>query len=203
MLESMITNARPTRAECSDVANAVLDGTDCVMLSGETANGSHPIAALSYMARTCVEAEGIVNYGQLFAAIRESTLSEHGNMSVAEAVASSAVKTAMDMGAKGIIVCSETGNTARLVAKYRPSAPVLVLTSTESVARQVSGMLRGCRTVVVGSMIGTESILMRAADQCAEWGWCAPGEPVVAVHGMLEGRPGATNVCRVLSVPSK
>ena len=71
------------------------------------------------------------------------------------------------------------------------------------VARQVSGMLRGCRTVVVGSMIGTESILMRAADQCAEWGWCAPGEPVVAVHGMLEGRPGATNVCRVLSVPSK
>ena len=203
MLESMIVNARPTRAECSDVANAVLDGTDAVMLSGETANGAHPLAALTYMARTCVEAEGVLNHNALFVAIRESTLREIGTMSTSEAVASSAVKTAVDTGAKAIIVCSETGNTARLVAKYRPSAPVLVLTSTESVARQVSGMLRGCRTVVVGSMIGTESILMRAAEQCAEWGWCAPGEPVVAVHGMLEGRPGATNVCRVLSVPSK
>ena len=202
MLESMIVNARPTRAECSDVANAVLDGTDSVMLSGETANGAHPLSALSYMSRTCVEAEGVLNHNSLFVAIRESTLRESGTVSTSEAVASSAVKTAVDTGAKAIIVCSETGNTARLVAKYRSAVPVLVLTSTEVVARQVAGMLRGCRAVVVGSMIGTESILLRAVEQCSEWGWCAPGDSIVAVHGMLEGRPGATNVCRVLTVAS-
>jgi pyruvate kinase len=200
MLESMITNARPTRAECSDVANAVLDGTDCVMLSGETANGSHPLAALSYMARTCVEAEGIVNYAQLFAAVRESTLAESGHMSIAEAVASSAVKTAIDMGAKAIIVCSETGNTARFVAKYRPPMRVLVLTGTESVARQVSGLVRNAVCVTMGSMIGTDSIVHRAEEMMKEKGWVQTGDCVVAVHGQIEGRPGSTSLCRVLTV---
>ena len=199
MLESMIVNARPTRAECSDVANAVLDGTDAVMLSGETANGSHPLAAITYMARTCVEAEGMLNHDKLFISIREATL-KNGFIGSTEAVASSAVKTSVDMGAKAIIVCSETGNTARLVAKYRPAVPVLVLTSTDGVSRQVSGMFRGCTTVVVGSMIGTESILLRACEQCSTWGWCKPGDIIVAVFGTIEGRPGATNVCRVLVV---
>jgi pyruvate kinase len=205
MLESMIVNARPTRAECSDVANAVLDGTDAVMLSGETANGAHPLSALRYMARTCVEAEAVLDYNSLFTAIRESTRQEAqppGPTSTAEAVASSAVKTAFDVGARAIIVCSDTGSTARLVAKYRPAAPVLVLTPTDSVARQVQGMLRGCRALVVGSMVGTDAIVARAAAQCAEWGWCAPGDLVVVVHGTIEGRPGSTNVCRVLSVPA-
>jgi len=200
MMESMITNARPTRAECSDVANAVLDGTDCVMLSGETANGSHPVAAVGYMARTCVEAEGVVNYGQLFAAVRESTLAEIGTMSIPEAVASSAVKTAYDMGAKAILVCSETGNTARLVAKYRPNMPVLVLTATESVARQLQGLCRGVKTTVMGSMIGTDSIVHRAEDLIKEMGWVKAGDTVVAVHGQMEGRPGSTSLCRVLSI---
>ena len=200
MLESMVNNARPTRAECSDVANAVLDGTDCVMLSGETANGSHPLTALSYMARTCVEAEGIVNYGQLFAAVRESTLLENGNMTVAEAVASSAVKTAIDMGAKAIIVCSETGNTARLVAKYRPPMRVLVLTGTDAAARQTSGLIRNAICVVMGSMIGTDSIVQKAEDMMKEKGWVQKGDCVVAVHGQIEGRPGSTSLCRVLTI---
>jgi len=238
MLESMITNARPTRAECSDVANAVLDGTDAVMLSGETANGSHPVAAVNFMARTCVEAEGVVNYSQLFAAMRESTLAElHGApMSTTEAVASSAVKTAIDVGAKAIIVCTESGSSARLLAKYRPPQRVLVLTANEAVARYVGGLIRGVKTVVVpgGTMVGTDAIVQQAEEmvrapgcapslppprccfqpsppsspppsfpsraQMKEWGWVKKGDNVVAVHGQIEGRPGSTSLCRVLSV---
>ncbi len=168
MLESMIVNARPTRAECSDVANAVLDGTDAVMLSGETANGAHPVSAVNFMARTCVEAEGVVNYSQLFAAVRESTLAElHGGaMSTTEAVASSAVKTAIDVGAKAIIVCTESGNSARLLSKYRPPQRTLVLTASDAVARYVGGLIRGCKTVVVpgGTMVGTDAIVQQAEE---------------------------------------
>lgn len=197
MLESMIVNARPTRAECSDVANAVLDGTDAVMLSGETANGAHPLSAVRFMARVCVEAEGVTNYSQLFAALRESTLNEVGTMGIAEAVASSAVKTAIDMGAKTIVVCSETGNSARLISKYRPAAPVLVLTATESVARQTEGLCRGVKAVVMGSMIGTDGILHRACEMAKDAGWAKTGDCVVAVHGTLEAHPGSTNLLKV------
>jgi len=113
MLESMIGNPRPTRAECSDVANAVLDGTDCVMLSGETAGGEHPVAAVNMMARTSVEAESAINFNGLYQAVRNSVMSTYGYMSPTESIASSAVKTAIDVNAKLIIVCTESGNSAR------------------------------------------------------------------------------------------
>jgi len=111
-LQSMIQNPRPTRAECSDVANAVLDGSDAVMLSGETANGEHPTAAVEIMAETCTEAESAVDYNSLYQALRNSTLQRYGHLSTSESIASSAVKTAIDVNARGIIVCSESGATA-------------------------------------------------------------------------------------------
>merc|ERR1712194_352457 len=127
MLESMIGNPRPTRAECSDVANAVLDGTDAVMLSGETANGEYPTAAVKIMAETCVEAESAINSNTLYSAIRNSSLQKFGSLSTSESIASSAVKTAIDIGAKAIVVCSESGATAQQIAKFRAGRPVSVL----------------------------------------------------------------------------
>lgn len=149
MLESMITHPRPTRAEASDVANAVLDGSDCVMLSGESANGQYPIEAVSIMARIVCEAENTINYDHLYTAIRNSSLAESGELSIAESIASSAVKSALDVKAKLIIVLTETGRTAQCVAKYRPPMRMVVLTPSESTARQCEGYIRGATTRVV------------------------------------------------------
>merc|ERR1719330_868153 len=149
MLESMIVNPRPTRAECSDVANAVLDGTDCVMLSGETANGEHFEAAVTIMARTCCEAESAVNFDMLYQAVRNSSMKKFSHLSTSESIASSAVKTAIDVNAKAIIVCSETGNTARQVSKFRPGMKVIVLTTERSTACQSYGVLKGCSSKIL------------------------------------------------------
>lgn len=102
---------------------------------------------------------------------------------------------------QAIIVCSETGNSARLVAKYRPGCPVLCITASEAVARMVNGLNRGVQCVVMGSMMGTESILSRACDFAKERGWAASGDFIVALHGTIEGAPGSTNTLKVLMVP--
>lgn len=203
MLESMITNPRPTRAECTDVANAVLDGTDCVMLSGETAKGNFPLVALRTMSAICVEAESAINYGKLYLATRNTVISDPSFrvLDTPEAIASSAVKTCHDMSAKMIVVLTESGNTARLVAKYRPPVPVLVLTSNDCIARQTEGLLRGTKSVVLSSMMGTESHLVRAGVIGKELGWVNSGDFLVAIHGMRDGASGASNMLKILAVP--
>ena len=108
MLESMINNPRPTRAEASDVANAVLDGTDAVMLSGETANGKYPLSAVEIMAKVCVEAERCIDYSREFDKIKESI---PWDLDTTEAVCAAAVRTALDLKIKLIIVITDTGNT--------------------------------------------------------------------------------------------
>ncbi len=203
MLESMIVNPRPTRAECTDVANAVLDGSDCVMLSGETAKGAWPIEAVKTMSSICVEAESAINHGKLYLATRNTVIQENGGQALdtPEAIASSAVKTVHDMRAKMIVVLTETGTTARLVSKYRPPCPFLVLTSSPEIARQCEGFLRGASSVIVGSMMGTDSILIRAALMGKERGWVQSGDFLIAIHGMREGQAGASNMLKVLVVP--
>merc|ERR1712071_263073 len=108
MLESMVTMPRPTRAEASDVANAVLDGTDCVMLSGETANGAFPLRAVTVMRRICEEAEEVLDYGSLYLRIRMGVLHQFGKMSHVESVCSAAVKTAIDAKSALIVTLTET-----------------------------------------------------------------------------------------------
>lgn len=199
MLESMITNPRPTRAECADVANAVLDGSDAVMLSGETANGEFGNSAVHMMARTSLEAESIVQYDDLGDAIRRQTLLS-GSISPAESVASSAVKTAYDVNAKMIVVLTTSGTTARFIAKYRPHMPVLVLTAFPHVCRQTQGLLKNCEAQLLGSMIGTDSILAKAKEIGTKKGWIKTGDTMVCVYGQQEGVEGTTNMMRVVAI---
>lgn len=196
MLESMIANPRPTRAECSDVANAVLDGTDCVMLSGETAGGEHPQAAVSIMAATCVEAELASEFEMLYQAVRNSTIDRYGSLSTSESIASSAVKTAIDVNARAIIVCSESGATASQVAKFRPGRPITVLTTADHVARQCYGVLKGCSVRTLPSLEATDQIVTETINAFKSEGRAKPGDAIVVVHGETS-RKGATNVMRI------
>ncbi|CAO3613822.1 unnamed protein product [Cunninghamella blakesleeana] len=140
MLESMTYNPRPTRAEVSDVANAILDGADCVMLSGETAKGDYPIETVRTMHEICVLSESVISYSSLFNDIRSLTPLP---TETTESIACSAVDAAHKQDAGAIIVLTTTGETARLVSKYRPSAPIIVVTRYPICARQCH-LYRGC-----------------------------------------------------------
>jgi len=196
MLESMISNPRPTRAECSDVANAVLDGTDCVMLSGETANGDYPVEAVTIMARTCCEAEASLNFDGLYQAVRNSTLNKFGHLSTSESIASSSVKTAIDIEAKAIICCSKSGNTARQIAKFRPGMPIVVLTKASGVARQCNGVLKGVQTMVVSNNEETNIYIGKVVEALKKKGILVAGDAMVIVHGSMS-QIGATNIMKI------
>jgi len=134
MLESMTYNPRPTRAETSDVANAVLDGSDCVMLSGESAKGNYPTETVAMMHRICKEAESAIFYKELFLQLRANSPKP---LPIEEATASSAVNAVFESQISCIIVLTTSGSSARLVAKYRPPVPIVTITRDDSVARQL------------------------------------------------------------------
>lgn len=194
MLESMIVNPRPTRAEATDVANAVLDGSDCVMLSGETAKGSFPTEAVQMMSKICREAEIDINYSELYTSIRRQIRLP---VSISEVIASSAVKTSWDVHAALIIVLTQTGNTALAISKYRPIAPVLAVTSEPQAARQCQ-VLRGIYPLLVPNMSGTDNIIHKAMLLGVKMGMAKKGDPVVVTSGVLEATAGTTNIMRVL-----
>lgn len=195
MLDSMIKNPRPTRAESTDVANAVFDGSDCVMLSGETAKGLYPAESVATMVGICREAEKVLDYRYVFHSLRAHH--REFELNVTETITSSAVKTAYDLRSPIILCLTETGNTARLVCKYRPVSPVICVTSNETTARQLL-LHRGAFPLVVGSMVGTESLIARVLHRCTSAGFCAKGDLIVLVSGMSEGVAGGTNILRVI-----
>jgi len=199
MLESMVKNPRPTRAEASDVANAVLDGTDCVMLSGETAGGDFPIHSVHIMRRICEEAESVIDYYSLFNSIRDGVMAMNNSLNVPESVASSAVKAATDANCQLIIALTETGSTARLLAKYRPSQPILALSAAESTSRHLQ-ICRGVVSLQVPSFQGTDHVLKSAIEHAKEMGLVKPGDRVVAVHGVQEEVSGHSNLMKILDV---
>merc|ERR1711957_350927 len=156
-----------------DVANAVLDGTDCVMLSGETVNGE-----------------------SLYQAVRNSTLRKYGHLSTSESIASSAVKTAIDVNAKAIIVMSESGNTARQVAKFRPGMPIKVITTSKRVACQCFGTLKGSTGHLVATMDDEDTMVKLIIDEMKAAGKTSAGDPYVIVHGTV-AKSGATNTMKI------
>ncbi|KAG2671480.1 hypothetical protein I3760_14G138100 [Carya illinoinensis] len=210
MLESMIKSPRPTRAEATDVANAVLDGTDCVMLSGETAAGAYPELAVRTMAKICVEAEGTLDYGDVF---KRQMQHSPVPMSPLESLASSAVRTANSAKAAVILVLTRGGSTAKLVAKYRPGMPILSVVvpeiktdsfdwscSDEAPARH-SLIFRGLVPVLsAGSARAsdaetTEEALEFAIQHAKARDLCKNGDSVVALH-----RVDNASVIKILTV---
>jgi len=204
MLESMISNPRPTRAECSDVANAVLDGTDAVMLSGETANGAFPRDAVAIMARTCQQAEANLaesdetGYDQIFEQMKKTKRAKR--VSLVESACSSAVKMATDIGSKAIIVLSETGETARLLAKYHPQAKIMAVCNDSRIANQIEGYMCNTLSILTQEKRGEGRHVKAGFKAGIAKGIFANGDAVVVVHTMRNGDGLKQWTVRILNV---
>jgi len=181
MLESMVTHPRPTRAEASDVANAVFDGTDALMLSAETATGAHPIASVRTMANIILAAEEIPERIQAQRPARE--------LSVSRLVARAAVQVAKDAKAKAILVFSFSGRSVQLVSKYRPPIPIIGLTTDEAPLRRFA-LMWGTHGELVGEEDHTADLVAAANEVCLSGGFAARGDRVVIVSGVPGGRGG-------------
>jgi len=198
MLESMIINPRPTRAEAADVANAVFDGTDCVMLSGETASGDYPVEAVDIMSKICRSAEDAIDYTAFFLSMMHHTKRP---LSRPEAITSSAVKAATDLDSPMIVCLTESGSSARYISKYKPSMPVLTLTPVEQTARQC--MVSRALFPLVVKRDTEENLEQQALQMGFSRGWLTEGNQVVVVSGMKPGVAGTTNSLRVVEANSK
>lgn len=196
MLESMIKNPRPTRAEASDVANAVLDGTDCVMLSGETANGDFPRNAVEIMAKCCVEAESCVNYSKVFDLINHFTQKP---LCTAESICVAAVAAASDVCAGLIVVITENGHIARLIAKYKPKQPILALCMSSSVIRQLN-VTRGVFTLKIPTYLGTDNLINNAINYAMENEYIKKGDKIVCITGQNENTPENVSMLKVMTL---
>lgn len=199
MLESMTYNPRPTRAEVSDVGNAILDGADCIMLSGETAKGNYPNEAVSMMHNIAIIAEQAISYGTLYNEIKQNTARPVSNV---EAVAASAVAAAAENGAKAIICLSTSATTARLVSKYRPNLPIIMITRNGRAAR-FSHLYRGVypfeytEDAKADWAEDVEARLQFGVKEAIELGILEKGDEVVAIQGWTSGS-GHSNTVRLI-----
>lgn len=192
MLESMINNPRPTRAEASDVANAIFDGTDAIMLSGETAKGSFPVQAVQTMVKIATKIESSIDYVKQF-----NELSMVNINNITNAISHATCTTAMDLNAACITAVTNSGFTVKKVSKYRPSCPILALTPDERVARQLN-LLWGCYPAILDKVLSNASDLFSAAaDKSMETGFSSTGDIIVIVGGTPVGITGTTNTMKV------
>ena len=190
MLESMMEHPRPTRAEITDVANAIYDGTSAIMLSGETAAGRWPVQAVQTMAAIAWRTESDINYGKR---LRQRTPEAH--MSVADAVAHAACTTAMDIHANAIITVTKSGETARLLCKYRPNTDILACTLTRQVFRQLS-LSWGITPLCMEYAHNTDELIDKAVATAKKAQMVADGDLVVLTAGVPVGISGTTNMIK-------
>ena len=190
MLESMIENATPTRAEVSDVANAIYDGTDAVMLSAETSIGKHPVEAVKFMARIAVETENSIRARGLL------ELPVTQNPTNAEILADAAHQAAREAKAAAIVVFTATGSSARLVSRYRPPVCIYAMTPHDRVGRQLT-VNYGVRPVLAPDVASTDEMLAQMDSMLMECGHVKSGDTVVFLAGQPIGRPGTTNLMKL------
>lgn len=192
MLESMVTSNRPTRAEASDVANAIWDGTDAVMLSQETSVGAHPVEAVRAMATICISAQRHPAFERARQVWREPG-------EVGSAIAHAAATTADEIGARVIIAFTESGNTALRCSKARPRVPVVAASPHARVLRRTA-LFSGVTPLLVSPGRDTDQMISNATEAALESGLVKPGDRVVVVAGVPVGRPGQTNLLKVETV---
>ena len=190
MLDSMIVNPRPTRAEISDVANAIYDGTSAIMLSGETAAGAYPVDALKTMSAIAERTEQ-ENHAR-FVPLAENT----GKISVSDATAHAACLTAKDVNAAAIVTVSESGNTARLLSKYRPKQPIIACVMDEQVQRQLS-LSWGITSLLMGPAHSTDELIEMSTALAQKNGYLHNGELAVVTAGVPVGVSGTTNMIKI------
>ena len=188
MLDSMIRNPRPTRAEVSDVANAVFDGTSCVMLSGETASGKHPVEAVQTMVDTINAAEQATDYWGRFRRFEFKP-----GRSINDAVTHTCCQTAMDLEADAILTPTQTGHTARMIARFRPACPIVALTTTERARRQLA-ISWGVQPLLAGYVDSTDRLFSMCVQSALKEGAVQSGQMVVITAGVPIGRAGSTNL---------
>lgn len=190
MLESMIHNPRPTRAEISDVANAVYDGTSAVMLSGETAAGKYPAKTVEVMSSVCEETERHLSYG------KELYSTEFHIKDNMDAISHAACSMAIDIKAKAIAVCSMSGMTVRMVSRFRPSADIIGLTINEKAWRKLA-LSWGVLPVLSEEYPSSEVMFYSAGRKTKEILGLSAGDNIIIVGGTTSGKSGATNTIRI------
>lgn len=191
MLDSMMKNPRPTRAEATDVANAIYDGTSAIMLSGETAAGAYPIESVKTMARIAERTEEDINYKKRFAG-REI----HEAPNVTNAISHATVTTAHDLGAAAIITVTKSGATARMISKYRPACPILCCTTNPATQRQMN-LSWGVVPIMAEEKDNMDALFDHAVDCAVNAGYLSSGDLVVITAGAPLGVSGTTNLLKV------
>jgi pyruvate kinase len=191
MLDSMMRNPRPTRAEASDVANAIFDGTDAVMLSGESANGKYPIEAANTMAKIARAAEAQIDYEAALNKRKENALSN-----IANAISLATCTTAMELNVSAIITATQSGSTARMVSKYRPEVPIIAVTPNEKVARRLA-LNWGVFPISATEFQSTDEMITESVNKAKEEGYIKNGDLVVVAAGIPVHYSGTTNMLKV------
>lgn len=195
MLDSMIRNPRPTRAEVTDIANAVLDGTDALMLSGETAVGAYPVAAVEMMAKIAICAEREIDHDKLLM----EKHAEHGRAGVTDAISEAVVQVAHDMDAAAIVCSTSTGGTARAVIRFKPKVPVLAATTRLETFRAMA-LYWGVEPMLVTMPRDTDEMISNAVEAAVENNLVKEGDRVVITAGTPIGVPGSTNLIKVHTI---